>query len=100
MRDQPIRCALGFDLLACFAESERLALSENVGKQHVVLAAQWCERIAKRDEVTRNKPRSLMNQLIERGLPVSSGFTPIDWARVIIHRPPDQGDVLAVALHG
>ena len=58
------------------------------------------ERVAKRDKVTGDKPRALMNQLIERVLAVGAGFAPVNRPSLIVHCFPAERDVLAVALHG
>src|SRR4029077_395365 len=72
MRDEPIRRAFGFYLLRRFAESERFRLGENVCLQHVMMMAKRIERLREGDKVTRNEPRSLMDQLVERMLAVGA----------------------------
>src|SRR5439155_9062674 len=69
---EPVRRALGLDLVRRLPERQRLRLGEDVRQEHVVMAAEWVERLAKRDEVTRNKPGALMDQLVERMLAVGS----------------------------
>src|SRR5215831_17707698 len=83
--DQPVRCSLGFDLFSRLAESERLGLGEDVGQEHIVVTTQRCECVAKGDKITGYESRSLMDQLIERVLPIRSGFAPINRARVVVH---------------
>lgn len=61
MRDEPIRRALGFDLLWRFAESQRFGLGENVCQKHVVVPAEGIERLREGDKVARNEARSLMD---------------------------------------
>src|SRR5437773_11359357 len=50
VRYEPIRRALGLDLLGRLPERQRLALGEDVRQEHVVMAAERCERLAERDE--------------------------------------------------
>ena len=80
MGDEPIRRALGLDLLRRLSERQRLGLGEDVGQEHVVVAAERIERLSKGDEVTRNEPGSLMDQLIEGVLAVGSRLAPINRA--------------------
>jgi len=100
MRHKPARRALRFDFLGRFAEGQRLGLGKDICQEDVVVASQGSERVAKRDKVTRDQPRALMNQLIERMLAVGAGFAPVDRPGLVIHFFPAEGDVLAVALHG
>ena len=82
VRDEPIRRAFGLDLLARFAEGERLGLREDVRQQHVVMPAERIERLSESDEVAGNEPRALMDQLIEGMLAVGSRLAPVDRAGV------------------
>src|ERR1700680_877676 len=61
MRDEPIRRALGFDLLRRFAESQRFGLGENVCQKHVMVVAERIKRLCEGDKVARDEPRSLMD---------------------------------------
>src|ERR1700730_18055302 len=54
---------------------------------------------AKCDEVARNHLRALVDELVERMLPVGSGFAPEDGSRLIIDCSPVQRHMLAVRLH-
>ena len=81
------------------AERQRLGLGEDVRQQHVVMPAKRIERLGERDEVARDEPRSLMNQLIERVLAVGSRLAPIDRAGIVVDLVAIERDVLAVALH-
>ena len=54
---QPIRRALGFNLLGRLPEGQRLGLGEDVRQEHVVMASELVERLAKRNEVTGDEPR-------------------------------------------
>src|SRR5208282_5346728 len=87
------------DLLRCLAEGQRLGLCANIGNQHVVVPPEWIERLRKSDEVARNQSRSLVNQLVKRVLAVGSGFSPINWTRVVLDFFSSKRDMLAVALH-
>src|ERR1700730_14941901 len=67
VRYEPIRSALGLDLLRRFPERQRLRLGEDVREEHVVMAAELVERLAKRDEVRGDESRALMNTLGKSG---------------------------------
>src|SRR5258707_897469 len=99
MRNKPIRRAFGLDLLARFSKRERLALRKNVRQQHIMMPAERVERLSERDEVARNEPRALMDQLIEGMLAVGSRLPPIDRAGLRLDWCPIERYVLAVALH-
>src|SRR5258708_33271396 len=75
--DEPIGHAFGLDLLARFAEGERLGLCKYVGQQHIVMSAELVERLGEGDEVAGVEPRALVIQLIERVLAIGSRITPI-----------------------
>ena len=57
-------------LLGRLAEGHGLGLGEHVCQQHVVVPAEGIERPAERDEVARDEPGPLMNQLVEGVLAV------------------------------
>ena len=80
---EPIRRAFGLDLLGRLAESQRLGLGEDVGQEYVVVPAQGVERLAEGDEVTRNEPGSLMDQLVEGVLAVGPRLAPVDGAGLV-----------------
>src|SRR3954471_17416305 len=63
------------------------------------MLAQRVQRFSERDEVTRDQPGPLVDELIERVLAVGSRFTPINRTGLIADRSPVQRDVFAVALH-
>ena len=65
MRHKPIRRAFGLDLFGGFAKRQSLGLGKNIRQQNIVVPAQRSERVAKRDEIARDQPCALMNQLIE-----------------------------------
>src|ERR1700728_3918570 len=100
MRDEPVRRALGLDLLGRFSECQCFRLCEDVRKQHVMLTANCVERLSKGNEVARNQPGPLMNQLIEGVLAVGSRLAPVDRAGRIGDLVPTDRDVLSIALHG
>ena len=52
------------------------------------MPAQRRERVTERDEVARNQPRALVNQLVERVLPVGARLAPVNRARVVAHPLP------------
>src|SRR5262245_46680274 len=60
---------------------------------------QRIERLRECDEVARDQPRALMDQLVERVLSIGSRFSPIDGAGVGLDLGAIQRNVLAVALH-
>src|SRR5882724_6903281 len=99
MRHEPIRCALGFDLLGRLPEGQRFGLSEHVRQEHVVVPTKRVERLVECYEVAWNESRSLMNQLIERMLAVCAWFAPIDGAGIIGDFVTIERDMFAVALH-
>src|SRR5271165_4938148 len=99
MGHEPMRRAFGFHLLWCLPKGQRLGLGENVRQKHVVVSAKRVERLDKRDKVTRDEPRPLMYQLIERVLAVGSRLAPVDWPGRAGDRGPIERDVFAVALH-
>src|SRR5881628_3914135 len=74
---EPIRRALGLDLLGRLAERQRLSLGEDVRQEHVVMTAELVERLAKRDEVAGDEPGPLVDQLVEGVLAVGSRLTPV-----------------------
>src|SRR5271157_6409612 len=65
-----------------------------------MVAAQWTQRLSEGVEVAGNKPRPLVDQLIERVLAIGSRLAPINRACRVIHLGTLEGHVLAVALHG
>ena len=52
------------------------------------MPAKRIERLGEGDEVARDEPGSLMNQLIERVLPVGSRLAPVDRTGVVVTRSP------------
>ena len=71
------------DLLLSLAECERLGLREVVAEQDAVVQGA-AERIVRRrrgKEVRRDELRTLVQQLVERVLPVRAGRAPNNWLR-------------------
>src|SRR3984885_2557401 len=100
MRNQPIRCSLSLDLLRCLSESQGFGLGKDVGQQHVMVPSKGIEGLLKTDEVTGNQPGSLVDQLVERVLPVGSRLAPVNGAGVVVDALAFEGDVFPVAFHG
>jgi len=63
MRHKRIWRALSFDFCGSFSKSESLGLGKYICQENVVVPAQRRERVAEGDEVARDEPRALMNQL-------------------------------------
>ena len=91
MGHEPIRRALGFNLLGRFAESQRFGLGKDIGQENVVVPAQGVERLDEGNEVTRNQPGSLMNQLVEGVLAIGPRLAPIDGAGLVSDLRPHPG---------
>src|SRR5271157_368822 len=100
MRHEPLRRAVGLHFFGNLAESQRLSLRADVSDQYVVMRAKRIESLSKRDEVARDEPGSLVNELIERVLAVGSRLAPIDWTGLMGDFLPVNHDVLAIAFHG
>ncbi|VTR70981.1 conserved hypothetical protein [Desulfosarcina cetonica] len=100
VRREPVRRTLGFDVLQGLAESQGLALGKKVGHQKIVVLALWVQALAEPDEVARDQPGSLVDQLVERMLAVGAGFAPIDRGGLVADAFAVQGDALAIAFHG
>ncbi len=83
MRHQPVRCAFGFDLLRRLAKGKRLGLREDVGHQQVMMVAERVQRLEESEEVARDQPRALMNQLVEAVLSIGAGLAPVDRAGLV-----------------
>ena len=82
VRNEPLRRPFGLDFFGRLAERQRFGLREDVGQEHLVVAAQRIERLDKRDEVAGDEPRALMDQLIEGMLAIGARFAPVDRAGV------------------
>src|SRR6267154_5945266 len=81
--NEPVGSAFCLHLFRSLAECQCLGLRANVGHQHIVVAAQWVERLRKSDEVRGDEPGPLMNQLVERMLAIGSWFAPVNWTCVV-----------------
>src|SRR5215469_14679901 len=99
MRHKPIRRAFRLDLRGGLTERQCLSLREHIGKQHVVMPAQWIEGLREGDKIAGNKPRTLMDQLIKGVLSIGAGLTPVDGAGLAVDWRAGERHVLAVALH-
>src|SRR6266550_3370155 len=99
MRHQPLTRAFRPYFFCCLAESKRFSLREDIGQENIVMPAERRKCVTEGDKITRDKTRALVDQLIERMLPVRARFTPIDRTRIIVDLFATQSDVLAVALH-
>src|ERR1019366_2162302 len=64
-----------------------------------MLLADWIERLAEADKVTRNKVCALVDQLEERVLAVCAWLAPVNRSGRIVHARAFERDVLAIALH-
>src|SRR5215469_13054737 len=62
--------------------------AKHIGQQHVMMTPKRIQSLCKRQEVTRNQPRPLMDQLVEGVLSVGSRLSPVDWSSIVGHRPP------------
>ena len=92
----PFRRAFLKHLFARLAKGKCLRLSKEVREEKLVhiLRAVFCgvKRIDKRDEVGRNQARTLVNELVEGVLTISSRFSPENLARLC-------GDVASIPAH-
>jgi hypothetical protein len=86
VRNEPRWRALRRDLLRGLSKGQSLSLRADVGNQDVVVTAKFVERLRKSDEIARDEPRPLMNQLIEGVLAVGSRLAPIDGTGVAFNR--------------
>src|SRR5664280_1257752 len=59
----------------------------------------WIKRLIEPDEITWDKPGPLVNQLIERVLPIGSRLAPVNRPGIVIDFLAGERHVLAVALH-
>ena len=90
-------------LLGGLAEGEGLRLREEVREEqlvHVLLTLlEGPRRIREGDEVGRDHPRALVDELVEGVLAVRAGLPPEDLARVVGHGRTVAAHRLAVRLH-
>src|SRR5271168_3805887 len=100
MRNQPIRRPLSLYLLRRLSESQGLGLGKDVGQQYVMVSPERVEGLLKTDEVNGNQPGALVDQLVERVLPISARLAPVNGAGVVVHPLPFQGDMFSIAFHG
>src|SRR2546425_11251280 len=64
-----------------------------------MMPANRIQRLGKCNEVARDEPCPLMDQLVERVLPVCSRFSPVDGAGIVGDYFTVKCDVFSVALH-
>ncbi len=57
------------------------------------------ERLDERDEIARNQPSALMNELIERMLAIRARLAPVDRSGGVIDNIAIERDSLAIAFH-
>src|SRR4029077_17535311 len=100
MRQEPIWRPFRPDLSGSFAEGQRLALCEDIGKQHVMMPTQRIEGLDECDEIAGYKSRPLMDQLIEGMLTVGPRLAPVDRPGVVVDCDSVDRHMLTVALHG
>ena len=65
VRHQPVRRALGSDLVLRLTKGKRFGLGEEVRHQYVVVAAERIQCLAEADEITRDEAGSLVEELVE-----------------------------------
>src|SRR5437867_9649437 len=99
VRDEPIGRAFSLHFAGRLAEGQRLGLSEDIGQEHVVMATERMEWFRECDEVARDQAGTLMDQLIERMLPVCPRLTPVDRTGLACDLVSVDRDMFAVALH-
>jgi len=85
--------------LARAATHQRFGLRQKIGEKEVVVFLQIVMRLDRDDEIGRNQPGALVQQLIEGMLAVDAAGPPDDGARVIVHPLAVAVDRLAVAFH-
>ena len=78
VRNEPIGGAFGLHLFGGLAEGQRFGLGKDVRQQDVVVPSKRVERLDEGDEVTRDEPGPLMNQLVEGMLAVGPRLAPVD----------------------
>jgi hypothetical protein len=79
VRHQPVWRTFRFDFLRCLAKGQRLGLGEDVRQEDVVMPAERVERSTNGDEVARNEPGALVNELAEGMLAIGSRFAPVEY---------------------
>ena len=87
------------DLLGRSPEGQRLGLGDEVGHQLVVAVAVLAQGGEHADQVERDEPGPLVEQLVEGVLAVRAGLAPHDRSGVDRHRSAVSGHALAVRLH-
>ena len=100
VRDEGLGDAFGTDFGGGLAEGEGFGLGEDVGHQHVVMAAEGVKGFVEADEVAGDEAGALVDELVEAVLSVGAGLAPVDGAGLRGDVIAGEGDVLAVGLHG
>src|SRR6185437_15434721 len=98
-RSLEARRAFRRQLLRGLAECQCLGLGKEVSHEQIVLVRVGAKRPAESDEIAGNDLRALMDELIERVLPICPRFAPDDRPGLVVDMPPFKIDVLAIALH-
>ena len=88
------------DFFGGFAEGQGFGLGEDVGHEHVVMAAERVEGFVEADEVAGDEAGALVDELVEGVLAVGAGLAPVDGAGLGFDGFAVERDVLAVGLHG
>src|SRR5574340_1572790 len=86
-----VRCCLpglSLRLLQRAAAHQRLGLREEIGDENVMMFLQLGMRLDRDDEVGRNQPRALVQQLVERVLAVDAGGAPDNLSGGIVAPEP------------
>jgi len=76
MRHQPVRRPLARRTCSAVLPNASARSGEDVGSEQVVVIAERVERVQEADEVGRDEPGALMDQLVEAVLAVRAGLTP------------------------
>src|SRR5215469_55449 len=64
------------------------------------MLSEWIQRFVECDEIAWDQSGSLVDELIERMLPIRARLAPVDWSRLEPGRGSFERNVLAVAFHG
>ncbi len=78
--DEGVGDTFGFDFFGGFAEGQGFGLGEDVGHEHVVMAAERVEGFVEADEVAGDEAGALVDELVEGVLAVGAGLAPVDGA--------------------
>ena len=100
MRDQLFRAAFGAQFIGVLTEGQGLALSEKVGHEQVLVAAERAGGAGEADEIAGHRFGALVQQLIKGMLTIGAGLAP-DQRPGLAAGDPAAAPIggLAVALH-